>query len=92
MKKMKKIKFCTGSGEVIPSQTLRGSWVELLCAAYTPAWLLLWWKWCRGVHVEGLAGRVGLVLGGSLGVLVDVERVARVERKLLVVSSAPGAE
>ena len=86
------MKFCTGSGAVVPSQTLWGSWIELLCAANAPGWLELRWKWCRGVHVEGLAGRVGLVLGGSLGVLVDVERVARVERKLLVVSSAPGAE
>ena len=65
-KKMKKMKFCTGSGAVVPSQTLWGSWIELLCVAHAPGWLELLWKWCRGVRVEGLAGRVGLaVLGGS---------------------------
>ena len=75
------------------SQTLRGSWIELLCAANTPGRLVLWWKWCRGVHVEGLAGRVGLaVLRRSLGVLVEFERVARVERELLIVVSASGAK
>ena len=87
------MKFCTGGGEVMSSQTLRGSWIELLCAANTPGRLVLWWKWCRGVHVEGLAGRVGLaVLGGSLGVLVEFKRVGRVERELLMVISAYGAE